>query len=115
MLRSNSPGRSTFAWFPVTKSTAATSRGVESRGHKVYTPSRATVREIIGPAGSDIQIFPPTVASFQILNDASSDRQHSRKSGAAVHAAGALNRSSSTILQVAATSSPSADACRDGQ
>ena len=26
--------------------------------------------EIIGPAGSDMQMFPPTVASFQILNEA---------------------------------------------
>ena len=47
--------------------------------------------EIIGPAGSDMQMFPPTVASFQILNEARNDRQHWRNSGAAVQSGGALS------------------------
>jgi hypothetical protein len=42
----------------------------------------------MGPAGSDMQILPPTVAAFQILNDASSALQHSRASGSARHCAG---------------------------
>ena len=46
--------------------------------------------EIIGPAGSDMQMFPPTVASFQILNEARKDRQHWRNSGAAVQSGVAL-------------------------
>ena len=33
----------------------------------VQTPSSAAVSEIIGPAGSDMQMLPPTVAVFQIL------------------------------------------------
>ena len=45
--------------------------------------------EIIGPAGSDMQMFPPTVASFQILNEERNDRQHWRNSGAAVQSGGA--------------------------
>ena len=69
MLRSSSPGSKIFEWSPVTKSAARTSRGAPSRGQSVYVPSSATVSEIIGPAGSDITMFPPIVASFQILND----------------------------------------------
>ena len=56
-----------------------------------HTPSSAAVSEIIGPAGSDMQMFPPTVASFQILNEERNDRQHWRNSGAAVQSAGALS------------------------
>ena len=76
------------------------------RGHSVYVPSRATVSEIMGPAGNDMQMLPPTVAAFQILKEARNARQHSRSSGAAFQPAGALNRSSSAIVQVAAISSP---------
>ena len=32
---------------------------------------------IIGPAGSDMQILPPTVAAFQILNEARKAREQS--------------------------------------
>jgi hypothetical protein len=49
------------------------------------------VSEIIAPAGSDMQMLPPTVAAFQILNDANSESQHSRSSGAAIHSGGAAN------------------------
>ena len=55
-------------------------------------PSSATVSEIIAPAGSDMQILPPTVAAFWILNDISSASQHSRMSGVARHAAGPVKR-----------------------
>ncbi len=92
MLRSNSPGCRTLAWLPVTKSIAATSRGDALRGHSVQTPSSAAVSEIIGPAGSDMQMLPPTVAAFQILNDARNALQHSRNSGAARHSPGPANR-----------------------
>ena len=54
---------------PVTKSTTGTWRGSPLRGHSVQTPSSAAVREIMAPAGSDMQTLPPTVAAFQILND----------------------------------------------
>jgi hypothetical protein len=64
------------------------------------------VSEIIGPAGKDMQMLPPIVAAFQILNDARNASQHWRSSGAAVHFAGASNRYSSAIRQVAAISSP---------
>jgi len=66
-------------------------------------------------AGSDMQMLPPTVAAFQILNDISSARQHIGISGAAFHSSGASNRSSSAMVQVAAMSSPSAVASSAGQ
>src|SRR5436190_18903154 len=102
MLRSSSPGARTLAWLPVTNSFIGTLRGFPLRGQSVQTPSSAVVREVIGPAGSDMQMFPPTVASFQILKDARNERQHSRKSGTAVQSNGAFstNWSSSTTLQV---------------
>jgi hypothetical protein len=53
-----------------------------------------------------MQMLPPMVAAFQILKEARNARQHSRSSGAAFQPAGALNRSSSAIVQVAAISSP---------
>ena len=80
-IRSNSPGARTFWWLPVTKSTTDTRRGSPLRGQSVQTPSSAAVSEIIGPAGSDMQMFPPTVASFQILNEARKDRQHAEQRG----------------------------------
>ena len=78
-------------------------------------PSSAAVREIIGPAGSDMTIFPPTVASFQILNEERNEWQHSLNKGAAFHSIGATKRSSSKIRQVAAISSPLGDTVKDGQ
>ena len=86
--RSNSPGARTFRWLPVTKSTTGTCRGSPLRGQSVQTPSRAAVSEIIGPAGSDMQMLPPTVASFQILKEARKARQQWRNSGAAVQSGG---------------------------
>ena len=44
--------------------------------------------EIIGPAGSAMQRLPPTVAMFQILNEARKDRQHRLTKGAAVQCDG---------------------------
>ena len=46
----------------------------------------------MGPAGNDMQMLPPTVAAFQILKEARSELQHSRKSGVARHPAGPANR-----------------------
>jgi len=43
---------------------------------------------IIGPAGSAMQMLPPTVAAFQILNDARKASQLVRTSAAAGHSAG---------------------------
>src|SRR5882757_5383529 len=77
-------------------------------------PSSAAAREIMGPAGSDITMFPPTVASFQILKEARNARQHSGNSGAAFHSGGPVKRSSSTILQVAAISNPSGEMDSEG-
>ena len=91
MERSNSPGARTFWWLPVTKSTRGTRRGSPLLGQSVQMPSSAAVSEIIGPAGSDMQMFPPTVASFQILKEARNERQHWRNSGAAVHSGGAID------------------------
>src|SRR4030095_6890309 len=116
MLRKSSPGARTLAWLPVTNASMCTSRGFPLRGQTVQTPSSAVVRETIGLAGSDMQIFPPTVASFQILKDARKERQHSRKSGAAVQSDGAFstNWSRSTTLHVAAIFNMSFEGVREG-
>jgi len=60
----------------------------------------------LGPAGNDMQIFPPTVAVFQILNDERNERQHSPIRGAAAQSAGVFNTNSFAISQVAAISRP---------
>ena len=78
-------------------------------------PSRAAVSEIMAPAGSDITTLPPTVAAFQILNDIRKESMHVLNSGTACHCGGALKSRSSTILQVAAISSPSGVTVRAGQ
>src|SRR5262249_6048204 len=107
----------TFLWSPITKSTTGTCRGSPCRGQSVQTPSREAVSEIIGPAGSDMQMLPPTVASFQILKEARNARQQWRNSGAAGQSGGAwsVKRSNSATLQVEAISRPSADAVRECQ
>src|SRR5271170_5732300 len=84
----------------------ATRRSLPSRLMIVHTPSRAVAREIIEPAGNDMQIFPPTVAVFQIFHDANRDRQHWLINGVAVQSLGPTRASSLTILQVEAISRP---------
>ncbi len=113
--RNSSPFCSTFVWLPVTKSTTGTWRGLPLRGHKVQTPSSAAVSEIMAPAGSDMQTLPPTVAAFQILNDIRNASMHWSNSGTACHSGGPLKSCSSTILQVAAISSPAGVTVNAGQ
>ncbi len=79
-----------------------------------HTPSSAAVSEIIGPAGSALHRLPPTVAMFQILNEARKARQHCSNSGAAVQGAAFANRESWAIVQVAAISRPPSGAGRSG-
>ncbi len=43
----------------------------------VQRPSRAAVSDTMAPAGSDMQMLPPTVAAFQILNEARNARAQS--------------------------------------
>jgi len=50
------------------------------------------VSEIIGPAGNDMQMLPPMVAAFQILNEARNELQQSWMSGPARHSGGAAKR-----------------------
>src|SRR5260221_12183331 len=69
-------------------------------------PSAATVSKISGPAGNDMQMFPPTVAVFQILNDDRKERQHCSIRGAAVQSVGAPKATNLAIGQVAAISTP---------
>src|SRR6266566_3794927 len=88
ICRSRSPGASTLRWLPVTKSATDTFRSPPSACHIVQTPSSADVSEIIGPAGSDMQRLPPTVAVFQILKEARKARQHWLMTGAASHSTG---------------------------
>ena len=54
----------------------ATRRSLSAGVQIVHMPSNAAVSEIIGPAGNAMQRLPPTVAVFQILNEARNDRQH---------------------------------------
>ena len=74
--RSNSPGASALRCGPNTKSVTATRRSLPAGVQIVQVPSNAAVSEIIGPAGNAMQRLPPTVAMFQILNEARNDRQH---------------------------------------
>ena len=60
-------------------------------------------------------MLPPTVATFQILNDPTSAVQHSRNRGTAVHCGGPANRDRSAIVQVAAISSPASVTVSGGQ
>src|SRR5829696_9208018 len=76
ILRSTSPGNIMFWWSPITKSAAPTARSEPSVAHSVYVASNATVIVIIGPAGSDMQMLPPTVAEFHTLNEARKASQH---------------------------------------
>src|ERR1700752_5062576 len=70
------------------------------------TPSSADVNEIMGPAGNDMQMWPPTVAVFQILNEARNSRQHWLIRGAAIQSDGQASASSCATVQVAAIESP---------
>src|SRR5712672_2713159 len=106
MLLSKSPGCNIFLLFPVTNSSTGTRRSPPSRGSILQMPSSATVSEIIGPAGNDMQMFPPTVAVFQILDDDRKERQHCAIRGAAVQSAGAARATNLAIGQVAAISTP---------
>src|SRR5258708_37931920 len=86
MRRSKSPGRKLLLWLPVTKSSTATRRSPPSGAITVQIPSSATASEIIGPAGNDIQMLPPTVAGLQIFNEERKHREQSPPSGPATPA-----------------------------
>src|SRR5215831_7916957 len=89
----------------MTKSAAGTLRSPPSACQIVQIPSSAAVSEIIGPAGSDMQRLPPTVAVFQTLKEARKARQHWLMSGAAIQSGGQVRASSCAIVQVAAIES----------
>src|SRR5215216_5345865 len=106
ICRNRSPGASTLRWSPVTKSATAIFRSPPPACQMVQMPSSAEVREIIGPAGNDMQILPPTVAVFHILKEARNARQHWLISGEAIHSGGQASASSCAIVQVAAIERP---------
>src|SRR4029079_4358608 len=99
--RNRSPGASALRWSPVTKSTTGIFRSPPPACQIVQTPSSAEAREIVGPAGSDMQMLPPTVAVFQILKEARNARQHWLISGEAIHSGGQESASSCATVQVA--------------
>src|SRR6185295_13523696 len=101
ICRNRSPGASTLRWSPVTKSTTGIFRSPPPACQMVQVPSSAEVSEIIGPAGSDMQMLPPTVAVFHILKEARNARQHWLISGAAIHSGGQASASSCATVQVA--------------
>src|SRR3984893_6965223 len=90
----------------MTNSAALILSSLPSAFQIVQTPSSADVSEIIGPAGSDMQRLPPTVAVFQILKEARYARQHWSIRGAASHSGGHARASSCATVQVAAIESP---------
>ena len=106
MLRRRSPDASTLRWLPVTNSATPTLCSLPSAFQIVQTPSSAAARAIIGPAGSDMQRLPPTVALFQILKEAWKARQHWLIRGAASQSVGQGSASSCATVQVAAIESP---------
>ena len=99
--RNRSPGARTLRWSPVTKSATGIFRSPPPACQIVQTPSSAEVREIIGPAGNDMQMLPPTVAVFHILNEARNARQHWLISGEAIQSGGQASASSCATVQVA--------------
>src|SRR6266516_6252307 len=99
--RNRSPDASTLRWSPVTKSTTGIFCSPPPACQTVRTPSSAEVSEMIGPAGSDMQMLPPTVAVFQILKEARNARQHWLISGEAIHSGGQESASSCATVQVA--------------
>ena len=107
--RSSSPGRSALRPSPVTKSGTAMSRLPPPGATRRSIPSSDAANAVIGPAGSDRQMLPPTVATLCTLNEPSSASQLWRASaaeGAAWWRAG-CQRASSARVQVAATRRPS--------
>src|SRR4029077_9125073 len=99
--RNRSPGASTLRWSPVTNSATGIFCSPPPACQMVQTPSSAEVNEITGPAGNDMQIFPPTVAVFHILKEARNARQHWLISGEAIHSGGQARASSCATVQVA--------------
>jgi hypothetical protein len=127
--RSSSPRRSTLRRSPVTKPVIGTRRSARARepaagqappsgAQIVATPSRAAVRAIIGPAGRDRQMLPPTVATFCTLNEPSRASAHwrgsDRPAGQSRPGAG-CQRASSASVQVAEISRPSPVSVSAGQ
>src|SRR3954470_5152883 len=104
--RNRSPGASTLRWSVVTHSATAIFRSPPPACQMVQTPSSPEVREIIGPAGSAMQMLPPTVAIFQILKEARNARQHWLISGEAIHSGGQESASSCATVQVADIDNP---------
>ncbi len=102
--RSNSPSARSLSPAPVTKSATRTWRRTPFWASNRHSPSSEAVREIIGPAGSALQRFPPTVAMFQILKEARKARQHCSTSGAASASRSFAKRESRAMVQVAAIS-----------
>ena len=100
------PGARTFWWSPVTKSRASTVRVDPSGAHSSYVASSATVSVIIGPAGSDMQMLPPTVAEFQTLNEDRNASQLFAKRVPAVQSPGGAKAYRSRIVHVAPISRP---------
>src|ERR1700731_3321851 len=105
ICRSRSPDASTLRWLPITKSETPIFCSPPPVFQIVQTPPSADVSEIIGPAGSDMQRLPPTVAVFHILKEARYARQHWLIRGAASHSGGHANASSCATVQVAAIES----------
>lgn len=100
------PGARMLRLFPVTKSSASTVRTEPSGAHSSYRASSATVSVIMGPAGSDMQMFPPTVAAFQILKEERNASQDVARSEPAVQSAGGTKAWRSRIVHVAPISRP---------
>ena len=69
----------------------------------------------MAPAGSDMQMLPPTVATSATLNDMSRAWAQARSKGAAVQSDGGEKSAMVPILAVAAISSPAAGAPSAGQ
>src|ERR1700709_2191413 len=68
---------------------------------------------IIGPAGSAMQMFPPTVAEFHTLKDARKASQLIGSSDAAVQSAGAVSAYRSRMVHIAPISRPAPSATRE--
>ena len=78
MLRSSSPGARTVLHVPCDEVGHGTVRLPPSGPRMVATPSSPAQSEVMGPAGSAVQMLPPTVDMFQTLKEATNESQQGR-------------------------------------
>ncbi len=113
--RTTSPGASVVVRGPVTSSATGTRRSPPSVVHTTAVASSVTSSAVTAPAGSAVATFPPTVAAFHTLKDASRAFTQRSTSGQARQSGSGVSRSSAASVHVAPSRSPSGVRSASGQ